>query len=117
MRLRSVPLLVLIVAVVAAVGAWADKPHVAVADPPKFVPAQRPWDAIVEISRHGRRLDGFRPVVTISGPDDPRTFAGKAIGIGRYRVEVVFPHPGAYTYTVVVANRVALKGSVTAIPR
>jgi hypothetical protein len=116
MRLRSTLMLVLIIAIVVSVGTWADRTEVAVAKGPKAVPATEPWDAIVEISRHGRRLDGFRPVLTISGLGDPASFHGKEVAAGRYRVQVIFPHPGFYTYVVKVADRIAMRGSVYAVP-
>ena len=53
MRLRGTLLLVLICASVATVGAWTDKPHVDVAQGSRAaVPATKPWNALVEISRH-----------------------------------------------------------------
>lgn len=117
MRVRGTLLLVLISAAVATVGAWTDKPQVDVAQGSNpAVPATKPWDALVEISRRGRRLDGFRPTMTIEGLSASRTFTGQAVSAGKYRVSVVFPHAGYYTYTVKVANRVAARGTVYAIP-
>ncbi len=116
MRLRSTFILVLIIGTLVTVGAWADRTQVAVAKGPTAVPAQKPWDTIVEISRHGRRLDGFRPVLTIAGLGDPRSFHANEIAPGRYRVQVIFPHPGFFSYTVQVADRIATRGTVYAIP-
>jgi hypothetical protein len=110
-------MLVLIIAIVVGVGAWTDRTQVALSNGPTAVPAAKPWDAIVEISRRGRRLDGFRPVLTIAGLGDPASFSGKEVASGRYRVQVIFPHPGFYTYTVLVANRVAARGTIYAIPK
>lgn len=110
-------MLVLIIAVVVGVGAWTDRTQVALSKGPTAVPATKPWDAIVEISRRGRRLDGFRPVLTIAGLGDPASFNGKEVASGRYRVQVIFPHPGFYTYTVRVADRVAARGTIYAIPK
>jgi hypothetical protein len=112
MRLRSTLALVVVVVLVAAVGAWADRPHVAVVQPPKSVPATKGWSAVIEISRRGRRLDGFRPVFTITGEGTHESFGGKQIGPGRYRVQVLFPFPGHYTYTVSVPNSVGGRGSI-----
>ena len=117
MRLRSTLMLVLIIALVVSVGAWADRTQVALAKGPTAVPAQKPWDAIVEISRRGRRLDGFRPVLTIAGMGDPRSFNATEIAPGRYRAQVIFPHAGFFTYSVQVADRVAAHGTIYAIPR
>jgi hypothetical protein len=116
MRLRSTVMLVLIIAVVVAVGAWTDRTHVALAKGPSAVPASKPWETTVEISRHGRRLDGFRPVLTITGIGEPTSFNGKEVASGRYRVQVIFPHPGFYLYTVQVADHVMARGTVYAIP-
>jgi hypothetical protein len=115
MRLRSTLVLVVIVAIVAAVGAWADRPTVAVDQPPAFVPATQPWSAVVEISRRGRRLDGFRPVLTITADGQSKSFHGQEIAPGRYRVQVVFPYPGSYTYTVTVPTGSGARGTITAI--
>jgi hypothetical protein len=109
-------MLVVIIAVVVVVGAWTDRTHVAVAKGPTAVPAAKPWTTMVEISRHGRRLDGFRPVLTITGFGKPASFDGKEVASGRYKVQVTFPHPGFYFYTVQVANRVMARGTVYAIP-
>ena len=117
MRLRSTATLVLIIATVVTLGAWTDRTHVALEKGPRAVPAAKPWNTIVEISRHGRRLDGFRPVLTISGLRDQKSFGGKEIAAGRYRIQVVFPHPGFYSYTVTVATQVAARGMVYAIPQ
>jgi hypothetical protein len=107
---------VCICATVATLGAWTDEPRVAVAGGPAAVPVSKPWEALVEISRHGRRLDGFRPTMTIEGMTGSQTFRGKAVAAGKYRVRVVFPRAGFYTYTVKVADRVSARGTVYAIP-
>lgn len=116
MRLRSTFVLVLIIGIVVAVGAWTDHTHVALAKGPSAVPASKPWETTVEISRHGRRLDGFRPVLTIAGFGKPTSFNGKEIASGQYRVRVIFPQPGFYLYTVQVGDRVMARGTVYAIP-
>lgn len=116
MRLRSSVTLVLIIAAVAMLGAWTDRTHVALETGPTAMPAAKPWNTIVEISRHGRRLDGFRPVLTIAGLGDPKSFSGREVASGRYRVQVIFPHPGFYTYTVTVADRISARGTIYAFP-
>jgi hypothetical protein len=63
----------------------------------------------------GRRLDGFRPVLTISSDSESQSFAGTEIGPGRYRVRVVFPYPGSYTYTVSVPSGAGTRGTITAV--
>jgi len=108
-------MLAVIAAVVAVVGAWADRPEVAVERPPALVPAAQPWSALVEISRRGRRLDGFRPVLTITSDGESRSFHGSEIAPGRYRVRVVFPYPGTYTYTVSIPSGAGTRGTITAV--
>ena len=117
MRLRSTLILVLIIATVVTAGAWTDRTTIAVAEGPTAVPAAQPWETIVDISRRGRRLDGFRPVLTIAGLGAAKSFTGSQLPSGKYRVRVLFPHPGFFTYTVTVADRVATRGTVYAIPR
>lgn len=118
LRLRAIPLLVVIVAAVAALGAWTDKPHVTVDEAPPVVKATQPWSAVVQISRRGRRLDGFRPVFEVTDSLGKEVhFRAKAVGDGRYRVSVLFPGSGFYTYKVVVADRIAARGTVYAVPR
>jgi hypothetical protein len=116
MRLRGTLLLVLLIASVVILGAWTDKPHVKV-KAPAATPAEQPWSALLEISRRGRRLDGFRPTVTVTGLRGAERVGSKEVGEGEYKVQVVFPHPGYYTYTVRVADRVMARGSVYAIPK
>ena len=106
----------MICAGVALAGAWTDRTKVVVEQRNGATPASKPWAAMVEISRHGRRLDGFRPVLTITGLGTPKSFQGSEVSSGRDRVRVVFPRPGFYTYTVKVANQVAARGAVYAYP-
>lgn len=118
MRLRALPLLVVIVACVAALGAWTDRPRVTVDAAPTVVARSQPWSAVVEVARRGRRLDGFRPVFEVTDSTGATVHAkAKAVGQGRYRVSLLFPNSGFYTYEVVLEDRVAARGSVLAIPR
>lgn len=117
MRLRTVPLLVVIVAAVAALGAWTDRPHVTVEDAPPVVEATKPWDAVIEITRRGRPLVGYQAVLTIVGPRGSERIKAKDLGRGRYLVRVRLAHGGFYTYTLTVGRRVAARGTVYAIPR
>ena len=68
----------------------------------------------MDIARRGRRLDGFRPVLTITADGQSKSFKGKEIAPGRYRVRVIFPYPGAYTYTVNVPLGSGARGAITA---
>jgi hypothetical protein len=117
MRLRTIPLLVFIIALVAAMGAWTDRPKVQIKDAPPIVEATKPWDAIIEITRRGRGLDGYRAVLTLTGPRGTERVRAKDLGGGRYQIHVRLPHGGFYAYTLTVGDRVAGRGTVYAIPR
>jgi hypothetical protein len=111
-------LLLVIVAAVAALGAWTDRPHVTLQPASPVVHQSQPWSAVVQISRRGRRLDGFRPVFEVTDPEGNSVHVrAKSVGEGRYRVSVLFPQSGFYTYKLVVADRVAARGTVYAVPR
>jgi hypothetical protein len=116
MRLRTIPLLVLVIAIVAALGAWTDRPKVETSLPP-VVAATKPWDAVVKVTRRGRPLNGYRAIVTLVGPRGTERVRAKELGNGRYRFRVRLPHGGFYAYTVSVGDHVAARGSVYAIPQ
>ena len=118
MRLWAIPLLVVIVAAVAGLGAWTDRPRVTVETAPPIVEATKPWDAVVEVSRRGRPLDGYKAVLTLTGPQGGvRKVRAKELGSGRYRVRVRLPEGGFYTYTLSIGDHVAARGTVYSIPR
>jgi hypothetical protein len=108
---------VIIVAVVAALGAWTDKPKVKVTEAPVVVEATKPWDAIIEVTRRGRPLDGYKAIITLQGPRGIQRIRAKELGGGRYLIRVRMGHGGFYTYTVTVGDRVAGRGTVYAIPK
>jgi len=107
-----------VVACIAALGAWTDRPRVTLEPAPPVVKAAQTWSAVVQISRRGRRLDGFRPVFEVTAPDGKSVrVRAKSVGEGQYKVSVLFPRSGFYTYKLVVADRVAARGTVYAVPR
>jgi hypothetical protein len=116
MQLRTIPLLVLVVAVVAGLGAWTDRPKV-VANAPPVVAATKPWNAVVKVTRRGRPLTGYKAIVTLSGPRGTERVQADDLGGGRYRFRVRLPRGGFYSYTVTVGDRVAFRGTVYAIPK
>jgi hypothetical protein len=116
MRLRTIPLLVVVVAVVAALGAWTDRLKV-VTDAPPVVAATKPWSAIVKISRRGRGIDGYRAVVTLVGPRGTQQVQAQELGGGVYRFQVELKGGGFYSYTVRVGDRIASHGTVYSVPR
>lgn len=117
MRLRAIPVLVVIVACVAALGAWTDRTKVKVEESSPVAHVAKNWSAVVEISRRGRRLDGFRPVFEVTDAvGHTREVSARELGAGRYKVSIIFPQGGFYTYKVVVAHRIAGRGTVYAVP-
>ena len=115
MRLRTIPLLVVIVACVAALGAWTDRLHFTT-EAPLVTAATKPWTAVVKVTRRGRALDGYRAYVTLSGPRGTERVAATELGGGVYRFRVNLSGGGFYSYTILVGDRIASRGTVYAVP-
>jgi hypothetical protein len=116
MRLRTIPVLVIVVAVVAVVGAWSDRLKVETTAPP-VIAATKPWNAIVKVTRRGRGIDGYRAVVTITGPRGTQQLRAKDLGGGVYRFRVKLTGGGFYSYTLLVGDRIAGHGTVYSVPQ
>jgi len=114
MRLRTIPFLIVIVACVAALGAWADGPHFQT-NVPLVTAATKPWTAVVKVTRRGRPLDGYRAYVTLTGPRGTERVAAQEVGGGIYRFRVKLGS-GFYSYTILVGDRIAGHGTVYAVP-
>jgi hypothetical protein len=104
MRLRSSVSIIVIVLGLALFAGLADATRVKVKHAPRTAHTGKPWTAVVEVERRGRRLDGFRPTMTFVGPDGREVTHPSGSGSGTYRVQVVFPHPGKWSYTVRVGD-------------
>ena len=115
MRLRTIPLLVVIVACVAALGAWTDRLHFQT-DAPLVAAAAKPWTAVVKVTRRGRPLDGYRSFVTLTGPRGTERVAAQELGGGLYRFRVKLANGGFYAYTILVGDRIAGHGTIYAVP-
>jgi hypothetical protein len=115
MRLRTIPLLVVIVACVAALGAWTDRLHFQT-DAPLVTAATKPWTAVVKVTRRGRPIDGFRALVTLTGPRGTERVGAQELGGGLYRFRVKLADGGFYSYTILVGDRIAGRGTVYAVP-
>jgi len=116
MRLRTIPLLVVVIAVVAALGAWTDSLKVQTKAPP-VVAATKPWNAIVKVTRRGRGIDGYHAVVTLTGPRGTQQVRATELGGGLYRFRVKLSGGGFYSYTVLVGDRIAAHGTVYSVPQ
>lgn len=97
-------LLVLAVAAVAvpaaSAGGWAT---VGLSSLPNDTPAGGTWSVDLTVLQHGRTpLEGISPTLTIvNGDGDTRSFTGTPTGTpGVYRVDVVFPAEGTWSYQV-----------------
>jgi hypothetical protein len=84
--------------------------------PPATVRAGTTWTALVDITRAGRRLDGFRPVIEIQDSRGRQRFAGAQIGPGVYRIRVVFPRLGHWVYRVKAGTGLT-SGALRVVPR
>ena len=82
MRLRSNPTFSFSSSRRRGLGAWTDKPHVKVSDAPPVIEATKPWDAIIEVTRRGRPLDGYQAVLTLTGPRGTEQVRAKELGGG-----------------------------------
>jgi hypothetical protein len=116
MRLRTIPLLVIVVAVVAALGAWTDRLKVQTHAPP-VVAATKPWNAVVKVTRRGRGIEGYRAVVTLVGPRGTQEVRAQDLGDGVYRFQAELKGGGFYSYTVRVGDHIASRGTVYSVPR
>jgi hypothetical protein len=106
MRLRTAVLTIVLAAIaLALVAGLADATSVKVTRAPQTVHHGQTWDALIEISRRGRRLDGFRPVVEIQDAEGQQAFHAYETGRpGVYRARVVFPRTGVWRYTVRIGD-------------
>jgi hypothetical protein len=116
MRLRTIPILFVVVACVAALGAWTDSLEVRTEAPP-VVAATKPWSAIVKVTRRGRGIDGYHAVVTLTGPRGTQHVQAKELGGGVYRFRVMLSGGGFYNYTVLIGDRIAAHGTVYSVPQ
>src|SRR3954447_13863213 len=90
---------VLSVAAIAVVAAgFTSRTKVTVTKPPTHVRAGTTWEALVNITRQGRRLDGFRTAIEIQDELGRVSFPGEEVKPGLYRVRVVFPRLGKWSY-------------------
>jgi hypothetical protein len=91
--------LLLVAAPAAFAGGWAT---VGLSSTPSGTQPGEPWVVDMTVLQHGRTpLEGVQPKLTITNGDARRTFAAKATDKpGVYRVSVVFPTAGRWTYQV-----------------
>jgi hypothetical protein len=88
-----------------------------VQDAPVVIHATKPWDTVIEITRRGRPLEGYKAAITLKSPRGTHKIKAKELGRGRYRIRVRTPYGGFYTYTIKVGDRDAAQGRLYAIPK
>jgi hypothetical protein len=115
MRLRATAAVVVIaISIVAA--ALADKTTVKMPTPAPPLVQSNTWTTLLQLSRRGRRLDGFRPVLEIEDQYGHRSFPGDETAPGVYRVRVVFPRRGPWKYTIRVGSETVKTGAMWVLP-
>jgi hypothetical protein len=118
MRLRGTAALLAVAAGTTITAAFADKTSVKIVHPaPKVVREGSTWITELKISRRGRSLDGFQPVLEIQDELGRHTFVGTELKPGLYRVRVVFPRIGPWRYSVTVGRQHVSGGSLRVIPK
>ena len=111
MRLRATAAVALVaISIVAA--ALADKTTVKLKKPAPVLVQSHTWTTLMQLSRRGRRLDGFRPVLEIEDQYGHRSYFGDETSPGVYRVRVIFPRKGPWKYTIRVGTETVKTGSM-----
>src|SRR6184192_1254630 len=117
MRLKGTAAVLVVAAGSVVLAAFSSGTKVTLATkPPSTVRAGTTWTAFVDISRAGRRLDGFRPVIEIQDSRGRERFSGTQVGPGVYRIRVVFPRLGRWEYRV-EAGTAVMRGGLRVVPR
>jgi hypothetical protein len=116
MRLRATAA-VAVVAISIAAAALADKTTVKLEKPAPVLVQSRTWTTLLQLSRRGRRLDGFRPVLEIEDEYGHRSYLGAETAPGVYRVRVVFPRRGPWKYRIRVGGETVKTGAMWVLPQ
>ena len=86
-------------------------------DPPAALEAGREWQASLEVKRGGLPVDDVQPLVAVTdGSGITHFFSARHDRAGRYRVKLLLPQGGTWTYEVLVGSRVYERGAVRAKP-
>jgi hypothetical protein len=113
MRLRATAAILVIAAGSVVAAAFTDKTTVKLEKPaPAMIQENTPWDALFKLSRRGRRLDGYRPVIEIEDAYGRRRYLGSETGPGVYRARVIFPRIGPWKYTIRIGGETVKTGTM-----
>ena len=89
------------------------------AAPSAGVSAGETWEGRVKVNRAGLPVDGARPLVAVTDASGRTHVFAASPGAkpGTYRVKIVLPEGGQWTYEVRVGSRVYERGTVAAAYR
>jgi hypothetical protein len=110
MRLRATAAILVIAAGSVAAAAFADHPTVKLEQEPVLIQQDTPWEASFELSRRGRQLDGYRPVIEIEDASGSRSYETTEAEAGVYRAHVVFPRIGPWRYRILLGGETVKTG-------
>jgi hypothetical protein len=117
MRLRTIAAILTIAAGSVAAAAFADKATVKLEQPaPVLMRENTAWNALFKLSRRGRRLDGYRPVIEIEDAQGRRRYLGTETAPGVYRARVVFPRIGPWKYRIRIGSETVKTGTMHVTP-
>jgi len=93
--------------------AFGDPLRVKVENPPTAVVAGEPYVVNLVVTKYGRRVRNAHPVVTVSWGGGSFHYRASDVGHdGTYRVRVLVPLPGKFSYDVKVNGRTARRGTL-----
>ena len=93
--------------------AFGDPLRVKVENPPTAVVSGQPYVVNLVVTKYGRRVRDVHPVVIVRWAGGSFAYrAGNAGHDGIYRVRVLVPLPGTFTYAVKVNGRTARSGTL-----
>jgi hypothetical protein len=90
--------------------------NVDLASPPSALEAGEAWVADVNVKRAGLPVDGAKPLVAVTDDSGITHFFAASPGArpGTYRVKIVLPEGGSWSYEVRVGEKVYERGVVRA---
>jgi streptogramin lyase len=107
---RRILLAVVALAACTSTASGADPLRARVSPAPATL-ATRTWTPTISLSSRGQAASA-RLTLTIRRSGLARTFAPRALRRGRYRVRVVFPGDGRWTWTVAASRRTLARGTI-----
>ena len=101
----------------AALSAATASMQIDFAVPQSALEAGQAWQGSLEVKRGGLPVDDVQPLVAVTdGSGITHFFTAQHDRAGRYRVKIVLPQDGTWTYEVLVGSRVYERGAVSTKP-